>query len=127
MPERFFTHFLRWTGVITALAGLQFFAPRQVLALQGIAVGDPAGLFFAQHWAMLVLCFGALLVLAASQPALRAPIVVAAVVEKAAFVALVLLNWNEPLLAGLKPALLLDAPCVLVYGAWLLMRGRAAE
>lgn len=116
---RAFPHFLRWTGVLTALAGVQFLVPTQFLARQGLAVGDATGLFYARHWGLLVACLGLLLVWAAAQPALRRPVVIAAAVEKLALVLMVITNWNEPALQGLHAVLLLDVPCVLVYAAWL--------
>ena len=122
MLEKAFPHVLRWTGVITALAGLQFLAPVSFLAAQGMAVGDVTGLFFARHWGMLVACFGLLMVLAASRPALRVPVVVAALVEKAALVLMVLLAWNEPALQGLHGAAVFDGACVAVYASWLVLQ-----
>jgi len=125
MLDRSFPHVLRWTGVITALAGVQFIAPVPFLAAQGMAVGDPAGLFFARHWGMLVACLGVLMVWAASRPGLRVPVVITALVEKLALVLMVALAWNEPALQGLHAAAVFDSACVLVYGLWLLKRPAA--
>lgn len=120
MLERYFPTVLRWSGAITALAGaLQFLAPSPLLRLQGLAVGDEAGLFFARHWGLLVFCIGVLLVLAARRPALRVPLVAAALAEKLGLVLMVLLAWQEPALQGLRPAVPFDALCVLLYAAWL--------
>lgn len=124
MIDRLFPQVLRWTGVITALAGVQLFAPVALLQAQGMAVDDATGLFFARHWGALVACFGVLMVLAAGRPALRVPVVVAALVEKAALVSLVLLAWEEPRLQGLHAAAVFDTACVVVYALWLFQAGR---
>ncbi len=114
---------VRWllllTGAATASVGLAFFAPQTVLGLLGVSVAGSGGLFFAQHWALQVGCVGALLMLAASRPALRVPVVVVAMVEKAALIGLVLLNWQDPALAGLHLAVGFDSLCVLLYAVWL--------
>jgi hypothetical protein len=119
MLDRYFPLLLRITGALTALAGLQFFAPELVLRLQGVTVEGVGGLFFAQHWGMMVAAFGALMVWSASQPALMGPVVMAATVEKAALCVLVLTHWSEPALAGLHLAAIFDSMCVLLYAAWL--------
>jgi hypothetical protein len=110
---------LRLTGAGTAIAGLLFLAPEALLRLLGIEVVGAGGLFFAQHWALLVACLGTLLMLAASRPALRAPVMTAALVEKAALIGMLLLNWGEPALAGLHAAVGFDGLCVLLYAVWL--------
>jgi hypothetical protein len=73
------------TGTVTAIAGLQFFLPRRLAKKNfGEEPGSDTALLLARHWGMLVLCFGALLVLAAKNEAIRQPVMIAAAVEKLA-------------------------------------------
>lgn len=106
---------LFWTGIATMLPGLQFVLPTLVLRAMNIDVGDPAGMFYARHWALMAFCIGALLVYAARHPQARPPILLAAVAEKFGLVLLVALAWNEPALAGLRGAAIFDGLCVLLY------------
>ncbi len=119
MVNKYFTQLLYVTGVITMLPLLQYFAPGLVLAQSHLQVGDAAGLFHAQHWGLMAFCFGALLVYAARNPALRKPVVLAATVEKLGLCALVLMAWNDPTLQGLRLALVVDGACVVLYTLWL--------
>ena len=119
MFERNFDKILYVTGAVTMTPLLQFFFPALNLGLNGLVVGDDAGLFFARHWGLMAACFGALLIFAAARPAVRQPIVMAALVEKLGLVTLVGMNWNNPALAGLHAAGIFDAICVLLYGAYL--------
>jgi hypothetical protein len=71
------------TGVYTAGALLQLFAPRTSLALIfGVRTDDPFTLFIARHWGLLAALVGALLVYSAFHPEVRAPVLVVAIVEK---------------------------------------------
>ena len=117
--ERHITRLLTWTGIATMLPGLQFLLPVQMLRLSGMDVTDAAGLFYARHWGLLVLCFGGLLVYVAKRPALRRPVIFAATVEKAGLAMLVLLAWNEPALRGMRIPAVFDSLCVLIYGLYL--------
>jgi hypothetical protein len=75
------------TGIITAIGGLQFFLPRKLAKMNfGEEPSSDAAVFLARHWGMLVLCFGALLILASKDEAIRQPVMIAAAVEKAALV-----------------------------------------
>ena len=125
MIDRYFAHILYVTGVITMLPVLQFLAPTAVLQLSALQVGDAAGLFHAQHWGLLAFCFGALLVYAARHPPLRRPIVMAAGLEKLGLCVLVVLGWSNPALQGLRPALVIDGLCVILY-AWYLLPWRTS-
>lgn len=82
-------------------------------------VGDDTGMLFARHWGLMAACFGALLIFAAARPHFHKPIVLAALVEKLGLVALIVMAWNAPALAGLHVAALFDGACVLIYGAYL--------
>jgi hypothetical protein len=119
MTNKYFTQILYVTGFITMLPVLQFFAPGIALPLSGLQVGDATGLFYARHWGLLAFCFGALLVAAARNPAMRRPVVLAVGLEKLGLCTLVLLSWGEPALQGLYPAVAIDGVCVILYAVWL--------
>lgn len=119
MIERHFDKILYVTGVVTITPLLQFFLPTLNLGLSGLVVGDETGMLFARHWGLMAACFGALLLLAGARPAIRKPIVLAAMVEKLGLVTLIAMAWNTPALAGLHVAALFDGACVLLYGAYL--------
>jgi len=71
------------TGVYTAGALLQLFAPRTSLALIfGVQTGDPFTLLISRHWGLLAALVGSLLVYSAFHPEVRAPVMVVAIVEK---------------------------------------------
>jgi len=73
------------TGALTAIALLQFIAPKQVLRMIfDEAPTDEVGLAVARHWGLLTFLIGALLVYAAFHPSVRDPVMVVAVIEKAA-------------------------------------------
>ena len=73
------------TGAVTAIALLQFIAPAPVLrTIFGKAPADQVGLAVARHWGLLTFLVGVLLVYAAFHPSVRAPVMVVAVIEKAA-------------------------------------------
>jgi hypothetical protein len=80
------------TGVYTAAAILQFFAPR--LGLTKLTFGadssDPLTLLLAQHWGLLAGLLGGLLVYAAYHPAAREPVVLVAALEKLGLAGLIL-------------------------------------
>jgi hypothetical protein len=119
MLERHFDKILYVTGAVTVTPLLQFFLPTLNLGLSGLVVGDDTGMLFARHWGLMAACFGALLIYAAARPAVRKPIVMAAMVEKLGLVALIAMAWNSPALAGLHVAAMFDGACVLLYGAYL--------
>jgi hypothetical protein len=126
MLERHFTGLLYVTGAITLTPLLQYLLPTWHLQLSGLHVGDETGLLFARHWGLMAACFGGLLILAARDPGVRRPIVIAALVEKLGLVWLVGQGWSVPALAGLHLAAVFDGLCVLLYAAWLLGAGRVA-
>ena len=72
------------SGVITIGGGLAaLFSPALFLRF-GFGVENPTGpaLFFACHWGVLIIAFGTLIVYSANAPAIRAPILMAAAIEK---------------------------------------------
>ena len=110
------------TGIVTGLVVLQFFFPVAVLRLLSkIAIEDEAGLFFARHWGLLAFVVGGLLVYAGGHAEARQAIMIAAAVEKAGLVALVVLQWKKPFIKGLRLAAAFDGICVLIYVAYLLL------
>lgn len=121
MLERHIAKVLYVTGFVTLTPLLQFFAPVINLQLSGLTVGDATGMLFAQHWGLMAACFGSLLIYAASRPALRRPVMLAALVEKLGLVVLIVMGWNTPQLAGLHVAAFFDGACVLIYAAYLAM------
>jgi hypothetical protein len=73
------------TGAVTAVALFQFIAPAPVLSMMyGEAPTDKVGLAVARHWGLLTFLIGALLIYAAFHPSVRGPVMIAAVIEKAA-------------------------------------------
>ena len=73
------------TGVLTAMALLQFVAPALVLRVVfGEAPTNDVGLAVARHWGLLIFLVGALLIYAAFHPSVRSPAMIVAVIEKAA-------------------------------------------
>jgi len=109
------------TGVVTALPLLQYLFPAPALRLlYKLSPPDPAGLLFARHWGLMAACFGGLLIYASSHPEVRAPIVVAAMIEKAGLVGVIAAAWNQPHARGLRLACVFDAACTLVYAFWFL-------
>ena len=75
------------TGVLTAAALIVFFAPVPVLRVicGAAAPTDVISKALARHWGLLIFCVGALIIYAAYHPAVRAPAMVLAAVEKIAF------------------------------------------
>jgi hypothetical protein len=108
------------TGAITMAPVLQFFAPKQVLALlYRIELTDEAGLLFARHWGLFAATIGSLLVFAASHPELRPAVVTAALIEKAGIAIAFLLIRRRPFARGLRLVAAFDTACVLLYATWL--------
>ena len=111
---------LLFTGLVTMLPLLQFLFPAAFLKLLNkIEIKDEAGLFFARHWGMMAFIVGGLLVYAAGHPEARLPIVCAALIEKAALVALIAINWSKPFGKGFAVTLLFDGACCVIYGVYL--------
>ena len=108
------------TGLVTMLPLLQFLLPAAFLKLLNkIEIRDEAGLFFARHWGMMAFVVGGLLVYASGHPEARLPIISAALIEKAALVLLIALNWNKPFGKGFAVTLLFDGACCVIYGLYL--------
>ena len=72
------------SGVITAGAGLAaLFFPHLLLRL-GFSVESPISslVFFVRHWGVLIFVVGALIIYSAYAPEIRAPVLIAAAIEK---------------------------------------------
>jgi hypothetical protein len=107
------------TGGLTAGALAQFVAPSWVTRhIFGEVPSGPATLVVARHWGLLLFCVGALLVYAAFHPAVRAPAMVLASIEKGGFVACVL---GTPLRRRVTPLILAfcDGLMLLLYVLYL--------
>ena len=73
------------TGILTAGALPLFFAPATALRMMfGRAPNDDVSLAFTRHWGLIVFLVGALLIYAAIDPPLRAPVMTVEVIEKIA-------------------------------------------
>ena len=109
------------TGIVTALPIVQFFAPAPALRLLfKLELRDEGGLFFARHWALLAAAMGGLLIYAAGHPEVRAPIVLAAMLEKAGLVGCIAAGWKQPHTRAMRVTFVFDLACAALYGAWLL-------
>lgn len=109
------------TGAITAAGVAQFIAPKAFLhGISKIELSDEAALLFARHWGLLSFVIGGLLMYAGKHPELRFAAVLAALIAKAGFAALVVKDFRKPYVRGLRAAAVFDLGCVLVFGAFLL-------
>jgi hypothetical protein len=75
---------LVFSGIVTAVGGLTaLLLPLQLLRL-AFGVGDGAAptVFFVRHWGVLIFAVGALILCAAYVPSVRAPVLIAAALEK---------------------------------------------
>ena len=74
------------SGIITGGAGLAaFLVPRLFVRLVcGVESPTDSLLFFVRHWGVLIFAVGALIVYSACAPTVRAPVLVAAAIEKVA-------------------------------------------
>jgi hypothetical protein len=72
------------SGFITAGAGLAALLFPHLFLRLGFGVESPASslVFFVRHWGVLIFVIGALIVYSADIPTVRAPILIAAAIEK---------------------------------------------
>jgi hypothetical protein len=109
------------TGAVTASMLAQFLAPQAFLrGICKIDMRDEASLLFARHWGLLAFVMGGLLMYAGPHAAVRFPVVVAALVEKAGFAWLIFKDFGRPHVLGLRAAAVFDAACVAIFAAYLL-------
>lgn len=104
------------TGIFTIFPGILYFFPIQgPKRLLKIEPSDELSLMFVQHWGFLVSTLGVLIVYSVHAPEVRNTILIAATVEKAAFVFLIIKNWQKDFAKGMRSAAVFDAICVVLY------------
>ena len=82
------------SGAFTLLPIVVFLLPtRGPRLLFGVDAPDGVGGLFTRHWSLLAPSLGALLIYAAWHPELRAPLMLAAGIEKAGLVGLIVADW----------------------------------
>jgi hypothetical protein len=108
------------SGVLTAAAGFAAACiPRPVLRLAfGIDNADDATMFFVRHWGVLIFVIGALIAYGAYAPAIRAPALTAASIEKFAVVGLIFLGPLKRT-AMMTAIATIDGLFAVVYVAYL--------
>jgi hypothetical protein len=83
MISRYIKPILLVTGIATASMIAAFFAPSMVLGHLFLEPPtDAVSLAVTRHWAVLVFCFGALLVYAAYRREARQPVLIVTIIEK---------------------------------------------
>jgi len=108
------------SGLITAGAGLAaLFFPDLFLRL-GFRVESPISslVFFVRHWGVLIFVVGALIVYSAYAPTIRAPVLVAAAIEKFAIGLLTFFGPMKPTSAMIAIASG-DGAFAILYVAYL--------
>ena len=104
-------------GTMAPIIGL--FAPAILLLIQEVPepFDHSLAIFYVQHWAAMAVCFGAMIVYAASHPEVRPLVMGAAGVEKLILVILTGFQWTNPEVNGMKIAAVFDflSVCFFVY------------
>lgn len=108
------------SGVFTLLPIVVFLLPtRGPRLLFGVDAPDGAGGLFTRHWSLLAPSLGALLIYAAWHPELRAPLMLAAGIEKGGLIGLIVADWKKPYTARMRPIVIVDLVIVSVYAIYL--------
>ncbi len=100
-------------GLVTALAGLDAFAPR--FAVENVQNLEfvPDHTIFVQHWGIMVSLMGVFMVAAAFKASWRTPILLYSLIEKAFMVFLVFTNLSHDFSRGFLAPAIMDAVIVL--------------
>jgi len=108
------------TGIFTTSVIVFFFAPELAMErLLKISLKDVFSVFLVRHWALLIGLFGLLIICSAHNPEIRNAVLIAASIEKAGLVLLILKNFNREFTRGLRGVMLVDATCVALYVLYL--------
>lgn len=108
------------SGAFTMMPVLIFLFPTSgPRILFGVDAPEGAGGLFTRHWSVLAPSLGALLIYAAWHPELRAPLMLAAGIEKAGLIGLIVADWKKPHTARMRPILIIDVVIVSVYAIYL--------
>ena len=107
------------TGGVTVCMFLQFLAPKTTLRmLNKLAVDDPKTIFFARLWALVISLFGALLIWAGYDPAIRTPLIVTVALGKTIHVVMILMNVKT-FARGFLHVAAFDTLCTVLYVSYL--------
>lgn len=108
------------SGAFTMLPILVFLLPtRGPRLLFGVDAPAGAGGLFMRHWSLLAPSLGALLIYAAWYPELRLPLMLAAGIEKAGLIGLILSDWKKPHTAHMRPIVIFDVVIISAYAIYL--------
>ena len=108
------------SGAFTLLPIVVFLLPtRGPRLLFGVDAPDGAGGLFTRHWSLLAPSLGALLIYAAWHPEIRAPLMLAAGIEKAGLVGLIVADWKKPHTARMRPIVICDLVIITAYAIYL--------
>jgi hypothetical protein len=108
------------SGAFTLLPIVVFLFPtRGPRLLFGVDAPDGAGGLFTRHWSLLAPSLGALLIYAGWHPELRAPLMLAAGLEKGGLIGLIVADWKKPHTARMRPIVIVDLVIVSVYATYL--------
>ena len=108
-------------GPITGVVTFQFFFPAfYANKVLNIELKDDAAKFYFAHWGILVCALAIFMVLAATNEALRIPVIAVTLMEKALLVFWVIKDIKKPYTKKLLPAAVFDGIVCVVFTAYLL-------
>jgi hypothetical protein len=116
---------IRWlmltAGVLTCSMVRVVIDPQAALRANfGATLEGPVAEIVVRDWGALITLVGLLLIYGALEPAARRLVLSVAVISKLAFIVLVLSFGRDMLVHQAGTAVVVDAICVLVFGAFLL-------
>src|SRR5499427_8192960 len=108
------------SGIITAGAGLAALLFPHLFLRSGFGVESPTSslVFFVRHWGVLIFVVGALIVYSAYAPTVRAPVLIAAAIEKFAIGLLTFFGPMEPT-SAMTAVAIGDGAFAVLYVAYL--------